>query len=86
VSLSLYRTNWNRYCSATLRKLLPKLEENKAGRSRIGEITGPGSGSIESAVSVQSGSISSINEEHLVELREITTSYQVGEHVHVISS
>ncbi len=74
-----YRTNWNRYCSATLRRLLPKLEETKSGGSHHNNVPG----SIESAaaaagMSTHSGSVTNLNEEHLLELREVMTSYQVN--------
>ncbi|ODN05565.1 Coiled-coil and C2 domain-containing protein 2A [Orchesella cincta] len=69
------KTNWNRYCSATLRRLLPKLEESKLGRSKGSDL----GTTAESTVTLHSGSGStiSLNEEHLIELREIMTSYQM---------
>lgn len=83
-----FRTNWNRYCSATLRRLLPKLEETKSsGTSTTRPHSGPGSGSIESNIlmSTHSGSVTNLNEEHLLELREVMSSFQVNLYINAIS-
>lgn len=74
------RTNWNRYCSSTLRRLLPKLEENKAGRSLRDrhQHTAPVTGSVEP---INMNIHPNLNEEHLIELREVMASYQVSPRV-----
>ena len=72
------RTKWNRFCTAILRRLLPRLEEIKSGGSRTNSrATEEGSvvaGSVQSFVS-DTGSLS---DEHLGELRDIMTTYQVS--------
>ena len=60
--------------------VLPKLEEIKSGNleAAIEPMSGgTGGGIAESNITIQSGSHFNLNDEHLDELREITSSYQV---------
>jgi coiled-coil and C2 domain-containing protein 2A len=72
------KTKWNRYCTAILRRLLPRLEEMKYGKSRTqSRPADEGSTAAESVHSISSDTTNNFNEEHLLELKDVMTTYQM---------